>query len=35
MLHWRHTLMFSAVALLIAIAAIGGAFHWNSARFVF
>ena len=31
MLHWRHTLMLGAVALLVAVAAIGGGFHWGSA----
>lgn len=31
MLHWRHTFMCGVVAMLVAIAAVGGGFHWGSA----
>ncbi len=29
MLHWRPALMFGVLVVLLAIAAIGGGFHWS------
>jgi|APDOM4702015248_1054824.scaffolds.fasta_scaffold35190_3 hypothetical protein len=32
MLHWRPVLTFGAVFALMAVASLGGAFHWDCAR---
>jgi hypothetical protein len=31
MVHWRSALIYAAVVALVAFAAIGGGFHWNSS----
>lgn len=32
MIHWRSRLVFLAVVALVAVAALGGAIHWDSMR---